>query len=175
MNDGDKLILNKRLIQACRSFSNSISDDVKEIIGKGADINYLDNYHAHTPLIISVLYHNYNLCNYLIEKGADIDFQNIYGNNALSCSVYIDKITFIELLLDQGANIDLKNNLHMTPLIIANNRGRKKSIEILEKHIIQKKLLIVHKNLSLGKLFMSDIGSYLVEEALYEQISLLIK
>ena len=41
-------------------------------------------------------------------------------------------------------------------------------------HIYQKKLLLAQKRLLVGKLFMSDLGSNLMEEGLYEKISFLV-
>ena len=42
---------------------------------------------------------------------------------------------------------------------------------LLEEHIFKKKLLISQKRVTLGKLYNSCLGKYLVEEGLYEKIS----
>ena len=80
----------------------------------------------------------------------------------------------MQLLLDHpDIDISIKNNEGKTALMMAQDNDDIVKVKLIEQHIFLKKLRAQQK-LTLGKLYMSDMGSYLVEEALYEKISLLI-
>jgi len=161
-------------------------DDVKELIDMGADINYQD-VDGQSPLIIlstatnhtnhtnHTTNHNYNACKFLLESGADVDIQNQYGNTALMHSIH--DINIMKLLLEYDPDIYLVNVLNENVLKMCKKSEYKPGLleqsELLEEHI-EKKLVIVQKRLLLGKLFYSVLGSNLVEEGLYEQISLIV-
>ena len=80
----------------------------------------------------------------------------------------------LKLLLESGADIDIKNYKGKNSLTFAKNIAQNESIEIIEDHIFQKKLLIVQKRLVLSKLFYSSLGENMIEEGLYENISLFV-
>ena len=160
-------------------------DHIKKLILKGANVNYHDKHNLNTPLTFAVAYQKYDLCRLLVENGANVNhIANGLGNTLLMSCVggYAPSrdIDIMKLLLESGADSDIVNNDGKTVLMFCKEYNKHYNIHlqdnvgILEEHIFQKKLDIVQKRLTLGKLFMSDLGKNLVEEGLYEKISLLM-
>ena len=190
MTDEEQKELNKKM----ENRDIYIEDDlnpIKDLIDKGADINHQDPY-GHTPLLLSIIYCNYNLAKYLIEYGVNLDYQNTRGILSHGTAIHqlihyrdrsrsrrvhnitgynVKMMEILKLLLEYGAATDIKNRIGDNVLMFAKKRNQNESIEILEDHIFQKKLLIVHKRLALGKLFYSSLGENMMEEGLYEKIS----
>ena len=191
----EQRLLNERFMDLCRFGMRSINrdislrpqslytlNDVKELIDTGADINYQD-VDGQSPLIIlsratntnHTTNHNYNTCKFLLESGADVDIQNQYGNTALMHSIH--DINIMKLLLEYDPDIYLVNVLNVNVLKMCEKSEYKPGLleqsKLLEEYI-EKKLVIVQKRLLLGKLFYSVLGKNLVEEGLYEQISLIV-
>ena len=117
------------------SKSDGTLEKVKELIKKGADINAtLGN--GTTPLFNAMFYHKYEIFNYLIEKGADVN-KSKYGVLGWVVRIYREMQTIIhnyvnrdpkyditsrenkkiiELLLKKGADVNMSHpNLNITP------------------------------------------------------------
>ena len=60
----------------------------------------------------------------LIAFGADIDLQDYHGNTALMLAILNSNGSAASLLLDCGANVNLKNMLYSSALSIASKRGQ---------------------------------------------------
>lgn len=90
-------------------------------IGIGADVNISDK-DGFTPLHFAAIYYRVEILKLLLEKGAVIDAQDSWGNTALSRAVYESKGRgdVIKLLLENGANRNLKNYYDISPLDLAN-------------------------------------------------------
>ena len=73
---------------------------------------------------------SYQICQFLIENGADIDAKNKHGKSAIHIAVESEDAKMIELLIGAGADVNSKNNRKETPLFIA--------IEMNSFHIVQK-------------------------------------
>jgi len=72
-----------------------------------------------------------NIKKILKKPGVDINFNNIYGNTALTMSVYAKKLNSIKALVEAGADINKKAGGE-TPLEIAKKGGDKKIIDYLK-------------------------------------------
>ena len=161
-------------VQLIEAVSNSRDINIiKELILNGADVNYVPRSPGKTPLLIASMYGLMDVCKLLLDHGANVNYQinqNRRCHTALivSISVHID---IMKLLLDNGADAEAVNG---EALKFAKKRKKTLHIELLEEHIFQKKLAIAQRRLALGKLFYSNLGKNLVEEGLYENISLLI-
>ncbi len=62
-----------------------------------------------TLLTLSVKFHSYEIFKFLIEKGANINTQNIYLNTPLHYAFASKLYKYIDLLISKGANENLKN------------------------------------------------------------------
>jgi ankyrin repeat protein len=62
-----------------------------------------------TLLTLSVKFHSYEIFQFLIEKGANINTQNIYLNTPLHYAFASKLYKYIDLLISKGANENLKN------------------------------------------------------------------
>lgn len=86
------------------------------LINCGIDINHKRNKRGSeiSALHNAVSNNNYKIVNYLIEKGAKIDIQEIHGNTPLWTAVMNyradeEKLKIINLLILKGASLNVKN------------------------------------------------------------------
>lgn len=95
----------------------------------GANINQKqeDKQFGYSLLHLALITKNLEAFNYLIEKGADVNAQDINGNSILSSAVFnynrdTDFYTeIINKLIEKGANIYLENNYGVSAYSLANN------------------------------------------------------
>ena len=181
----DQQLLDQQLLQTIhRNCYHMTKDLIKKLILKGADVNYHDKHNLNTSLTLGVAYQNYDLCKLLVENGANVNQLNRHGNTLLmSCVGGYEPnrdIALMKLLLESGADADLVNKDGETALMIFKGYNKyynlhlQDNVVILEEHIEKKKLQKSKRRLALSKLFYSKLGKNLLEEGLYEQISLLI-
>ena len=83
------------------------------------DINTTDK-KLNTFLIFAVQTDNYDIVNYLIEKGAKINLQNVYGNTALHYAILNKNFKIVDLLIKNGANEGIINKFGFTPYQLNN-------------------------------------------------------
>jgi ankyrin repeat protein len=107
-------------------------DAFKEALkNKKLDINAI-NLNRTTPLIYAVsTFGQKYLVQEVLEKGALIDWQDLYGNSALHHAARGSKKNLIKLLLEHGANTSLKNEEGKTPLDIVTEKGKQDLIDLL--------------------------------------------
>lgn len=99
------------------------------LINRGIDINQKqkDKQYGYSPMHFAVITKNIEAFDYLIEKGADINAQNINGNTILSSLVFyykrdIDTYSeMINILLNKGADAHLKNNYGVSAYSLAHS------------------------------------------------------
>ncbi|MGB6968127.1 MAG: ankyrin repeat domain-containing protein, partial [Methyloceanibacter sp.] len=80
-------------------------DRVKFLVGKGADVNKVDNQGA-TPLTSAARQRHEDMVELLIELGADVNLTNKDGTTALVAAVLRDHVPTIEVLLKHGADAE---------------------------------------------------------------------
>ena len=113
--------LNKKLLSA--AISSTKAKDIKDLIAAGADVN-THNEWGLTPVMLAAQYNNSTaVLNALIAAGADIhEAEPKYRSNSLHLAANSSKNPkIIEALLAAGANIDARNYLGETALIMAVN------------------------------------------------------
>lgn len=94
------------LTYAIRSNNESI---IRLILSKKPSFDVLDK-EGKTILMHSVSYSNYNIVKLIVELDSEnIDVQDKYGNTALILALKGNKIDIANLLISQGANIDIPN------------------------------------------------------------------
>ena len=91
-------------------------DLVKLLIKLGADPNVHVN--GFSALIVSTIFCNYEVTDYLLNHGADVNIRDSYGNAPLIyCSVATERADIAELLLNHGADVNVKNEDDNTTLM----------------------------------------------------------
>ena len=106
-----------------RAVINKDLKHVKSLIKEGWDVNEKD-YNHWTPLHYAAQDGLYDIAEFLIISGAEIDVKDDYGNTPLSNAVYNSDVgnseNVIKLLLKKGADKYLKNNYGVSPYSLAN-------------------------------------------------------
>jgi ankyrin repeat protein len=102
--------LNERLLDACLD-PNAKADDIKTLLGKGADPNAKDR-DGWVPLHWA---RNETVARLLLDKGAAADAKNIYGETPLHEAAASGREGVAKLLLDNGADPNAKNEAGQTP------------------------------------------------------------
>lgn len=74
---------------------------------------------------------NYELCQLLIERGADVNVSQMKNVTALHAAVHRGNLRLVQLLVDRGARTDLKMENVDTALSIAKRDGHEKVVEYL--------------------------------------------
>ena len=92
-------------------------DLVKLLIKLGADPNVRVE-KVHSALIFSTMYCNYEIADYLLNHGADVNIRDNYGDTALMyCSFGTGRADIAELLLQHGADVNIQNGDGLTVLM----------------------------------------------------------
>ena len=95
--------LNDEFIRSCAS-GNLVQ--ARELIAKGADINYKDHC-SYTPLMIACSANKFDIVKLLLEYKADATLSDNLGFNALLLACFIQKLEIIRLLLENGADTSI--------------------------------------------------------------------
>ena len=99
----------------------------KLLLDAGADINAEDGNNS-TPLHLSASRDDRSMVQYLIERGANIASRNKEGQTPLNVAPNRE---IAELLLANGADIDVGETIARTPLYEAAREGRQDVVELL--------------------------------------------
>ena len=95
---------------------------VKLLLNQNINLNVLSKITGTSPLITALLIGDVALIEFIIKNGADPNFCDKSGKNtALHIAVELNSFALVLILLDLGANKDLRNNEGKTPLDIAIN------------------------------------------------------
>jgi ankyrin repeat protein len=105
----------------------------KLLYSHGAQIDPVAN--DETPLLLAVKSRRFMLLDWLIDKGADINFSDSNGCSGLHHAIR-KKYTAaqVKTLLDRGANPTLKAKDGSTPVSLAGDQGRTKLVALLKQH-----------------------------------------
>ena len=116
-------------VEAC---VNNNLEKVKEMVENGYDFEYnleLDN-KVRSPLAYAVKHGSIDVARYLIEKGADINDDEVYPS-PLKIAVRNKNVEMTSLLLDNGAIVDICDAKHSTPLQWAVFGGCEEIVKLL--------------------------------------------
>lgn len=162
-------------------------EKIKEMINCGADIN-IRSKTGDTPLIVASYNFYYEIAKFLIEKGAYLNLKEYaFGNTALIFAIQLEgeSADIAGLLIEKGADTNVKNNEGVTALIEAINSGSIKLVKLLiEKGKADVNLRDDKGNSALmyaaqdGSLeivqYLVEKGAYRYYENIYGQTALLI-
>ncbi|ORX57198.1 ankyrin [Piromyces finnis] len=90
---------------------------IKQLIGKGANINAVDTTGNYTPLVLAVQNRSLELVKLLIENGANVNF--VSKNSSMSIlmlAINIGEIEIVKYLLKCNANVNYINSAGKSPL-----------------------------------------------------------
>lgn len=102
------------------SNSNAL-ENVKLLVNSGADINQLDAY-GNNCLNYATYTGSVEICAFLIANKADINNQNLEGESPLFDAMIKNRFDVIELLIESGANAELRDHENKTVLEAAEER-----------------------------------------------------
>jgi ankyrin repeat protein len=116
------------LMNTC--FSGSL-DIARVLIDAGADVN-LKSTDGYTPLFLAVQEKHKPVIEYLLSKGARVDEKNgPDGVTALMNACFDESLDMLMMLVDAGADVNLKSNEGYTPLYNAVQAKETYNIEYL--------------------------------------------
>ena len=97
---------------------NKYNDIAKILIDKGAEIDKQNKYAAENTITYAIIADNIEIVGYLIEKDKkNLNLQDSkYGETPLMCAVVNGKVDIIKILLDHGADVNIKNKFNKTVL-----------------------------------------------------------
>jgi ankyrin repeat protein len=108
-------------------------ESIKYFLQKNVSINAVLGKNIATPLIIALENEHFDLVKEMVEENADLNFQTIDGNTALI--VALSKSSEItEMLLDRGADPDLKTDNGITTLMLAAQNG---DVDVIKKILVK--------------------------------------
>lgn len=102
-----------------KSSSTGNLTEIKAYIQSGANINEQDPDYGRTPLMNAVANYKIEAAKYLIQAGANVKIKDSYGYDALTLAVEMgnDGLELINMLLDNGADINSKDLAGWTPIM----------------------------------------------------------
>jgi len=135
-NNENNLKLLTQLRALNYNYSTELAQNIIDLIESDTiDINFSDiiRKEQRTILFIASSGGHANIVELLLNKGAEIDKPDIYGNTPLHAAVEAGHINIVKLLLDNGANINKTNNNEYTPLYTAVEIERPDIVDLLLK------------------------------------------
>lgn len=92
------------------------------------------NHPGHNPLNSAIAVGSVNVAKTLLEKGSSPNYRPEGIGSALLLCLENEYFELAEVMVDHGAEVDIRNSQGWTPLIWASMKGRKKAVEFLLKH-----------------------------------------
>lgn len=125
------------LMHAC---SNEHLDVVQYLLKQGANVELINN---HDSQAIHYGYKNVDILKELLKYGADINYQDYYGNTPLHLTISFHKINVAKYIINNtDANLNIKDKGNYAPILIAVSKG---NVEIV-RELIKKGALISIQN-----------------------------
>jgi len=107
-------------------------EDLKKYI-ENNNINK-QNANGSTPLILACSENSFDLAQFLIKQGANVNLPDKEGNSPLHNTILQTKnVKLVSILIKKGANVDSKNYLGLTPLMCAAYKNHNEIITMLLK------------------------------------------
>ena len=104
---------------------------VEYLIEHGADVNAKNKF-GNTPLIWGAMATNSAKClEILIKNKADINVKGYKGETALHVAAEVNNVKNAKVLIDGGADTEIKNDAGLTPAELAKEKGSADVLELL--------------------------------------------
>lgn len=113
---------------------------VKDLLGKGANLNARDDLGRTALLWIAPAKDNPEMAKFLISKGADVNAKDNQGETALMIAASQSNPGIVTALLEGGAEVDSQNKTGRTALMAAAFRANLEEIKILLNNNADRKI-----------------------------------
>ncbi|MBO4639659.1 MAG: ankyrin repeat domain-containing protein [Treponema sp.] len=113
---------------------NDNLDFVKKLLDAGAKINEASEDRGYTPVMDAVWRGNYDITKFLIEKGAELNTISKEGQSNLVLAVGADRTKICEILAQNGADPDIKDQMGMSAYGYATLFKKTELVEILKPY-----------------------------------------
>lgn len=126
----DKYRLGQALVTAIANEENS---SAKELVKHGAPLNYQDKRDEWTPLMYAIYYENWDMAEFLIGTGADVNLADNQGRTALMFAAMRGNLTILRMLVDRCADLNATDNVGRNSLAYAVIHDQNYSAKFLAK------------------------------------------
>ena len=117
----------------CVATRNDCFDKVKWLLDNGADINGVSKDRGYTAVMDAVWRKNFEITEYLINKGADLSVISSDGQSILVLAVGNGNVKIVRILLENGADPDVADSMGMSARGYANLFKRKELIDLMNQ------------------------------------------
>ena len=115
---------------SCTYFGSDL-DVLRTMLDRGTEINATTTSTNITPLMMAAQEHRYELCEFFVAEGAELDKVDHNGDSALHIAIQFNSHKATRLLLQSGADYRLKSNAGETLLHHAAQFGDIECLRIL--------------------------------------------
>ena len=115
-----------------QAVSRNEYQNVITALNKGADVNTLRPYDAHTPLMIAANRNYVSIAKLLIQSKADLNLTTLFNRTALQIAALNNSFE-VAKLLSQQKNMDVNNGGRKCALAVAARQGYIKIVILLAK------------------------------------------
>jgi hypothetical protein len=112
----DKYRLGQSMVSAIANAENS---SAKQMIKAGAPLNFQDKRDEWTPLMYAIYYENWDMAEYLIDAGSDVNLADNQGRTALMFAAMRGNLTVLRMLIDRHADLNATDNVGRNALSYA--------------------------------------------------------
>ena len=113
---------------------------VKWLLDHGAEVNSKEN-HGLTPLHFAACFGHLDICRILLKSNADVDSRNSTGSAPLHSALMNPEkegsTVIVQLLLDYGADVQLRDNEGKTASEIADGPEREQIVQLLSQRVAE--------------------------------------
>ncbi len=113
---------------------NNCFEKVLWLYEQGADINAVSADRGYSPVMDAVWRKNFQITDFFISKGADLNLISSDGQPILVLAVGNGDAKIVDLLLKNGANPDLKDSMGMSARTYASLFKRGDLVELINKY-----------------------------------------
>lgn len=104
---------------------------VNNLLDAGADPNKSSKFHTYKPLHAAALQGHIDVISSLLDSGANIDGKTEQGEGVLHVAMANQSGITLEYLIERGANLELEDELGLTPLLNAALSGKPEFVRLL--------------------------------------------